>query len=228
MRWFVTGDCHGDITKILDFIKKYNLGENDNIIVCGDMGLFWRKDKKDAEENINKYEQLCNGTNLYWLDGNHENFDIIKEWNCGNEIYKNSNHIYYCPRGSILTLNIDGQNKTALFMGGADSVDRFRRIKHLSWWEDEKIIKEDIEKVDKIKHYDYIFTHAAPQSVVDKYKWQLCILLIAEELIDHSSEQRLEEMFENLDYDKHYFGHYHSDVKLDDKHTCLLNNFIEL
>ena len=228
MRWFCTGDKHGDISTILDFIKKFNLNKNDNIIVCGDMGLFWRKDLKDAQQSIEEYEKYCNGVNLYWLDGNHENFNIIKSWNCGNKIYQNAEHIYYCPRGSVMNLEINGQMKTALFMGGANSVDKFRRIKNLSWWEEESIIEEDINKVDKNIYYDYVFTHAAPQSVVNKYKWKLCLLLIAEDLINHSSEEKLEKMFYDLKYNKHYFGHYHADVALDEKHTCLFNDFIEL
>jgi len=37
MRWFVTGDCHGDLTKIYDFINKFDLDNNCAIIVCGDL-----------------------------------------------------------------------------------------------------------------------------------------------------------------------------------------------
>ena len=76
-RWFVTGDKHGDIQPIINFIERFNLGSEDNIIVVGDMGLFWRKDMKDAEYNIALYEKYCRDVNLYWIDGNHENFDII-------------------------------------------------------------------------------------------------------------------------------------------------------
>ena len=39
-RWFVTGDCHGDLSKIWRFIKKFDLGSESNIIVCGDMGIY--------------------------------------------------------------------------------------------------------------------------------------------------------------------------------------------
>lgn len=53
MATFITGDKHGDLTEILNFIKKMKLSENDNIIVLGDMGLLWRRDKKDFNYNIN-------------------------------------------------------------------------------------------------------------------------------------------------------------------------------
>lgn len=223
-RVFLKGDTHGDFTDILSFIHTYDLGYGDWIIILGDAGLFWRKDRKDANHFIDLYEKEYE-VNLMFIDGNHENFDILKQIPLDNKgIGYISDHISYLSRGCVFELC----GKKFLCMGGADSVDRFRRIKHLSWWEDEKITEEDIAKVDKTQYYDYVLTHAAPQSVVDQNKWKLCTLLIAEDLIDHSSEQRLEEMFEGLQYGHHYFGHYHSDVHLDDKHTCLCHDFIEL
>ena len=223
-RVFLTGDKHGDFFDIINFINDYNLGENDYIIVLGDMGLFWRKDKKDAEIFINLYEDSYK-VNLMFIDGNHENFDLLKQIPLNeNGIGTISKHIFYLSRGCVFEL----LGKRFLCMGGADSVDRFRRIKHLSWWEDEKITNEDISKVNKDIYYDYVLTHAAPQSIVNQNKWQLCKLLLAEDLIDHSSEEKLDEMFQDLKYSHNYFGHYHSDIKLDDKHTCLYNDFIEL
>jgi hypothetical protein len=38
----------------------------------------------------------------------------------------------------------------------------------------------------------------------------------------------LEQLAANMDFDKWFFGHYHVDKQLDDKYTCLLNDFIEL
>ncbi len=224
MRVFITGDTHGDWSRIYNFVDRMSLNHRDTlIIILGDAGLYWKKDGSDAQEKIDFHEQNYE-FQLAFIDGNHENFDLLKQHYSDNGICAISEHIYWFMRGATFT--IDG--KSFLCMGGADSVDRFRRIKNISWWEDEKITKEDIAKVDKTQHYDFVLTHAAPQSIVDEYKWKLCILLIAEDLIDHSSQQELEELFKDLDYDKHYFGHYHSDVALDDKHTCLLNDFIEL
>ena len=223
-RVFLKGDCHGKFIDIVSFIEKYELGYGDWIIVLGDMGLFWEESRNDADSFIKYYEKRYE-VNLMFIDGNHENFDILKTIpldETGKGII--SEHIFYLSRGCTFELC----GKKFLCMGGADSVDRIRRINHISWWEEEKITQEDIDKVDKTQHYDIILTHAAPQSIVDSHKWELCKLLYAENLINHDSEGKLEEMMNGLSFDKWYFGHYHSDVVLDDKFTCLYTNFIEI
>lgn len=223
-RVFLKGDCHGRFDEIVDFIETYSLDEGDYIIVVGDMALFWRNDRKDADYFINFYEENYK-VNLWFIDGNHENFKLLNELEIDEKgLGTVSPHIKYLPRG--LTFELCG--KRYLCMGGADSVDRFRRIKNYTWWEEEKILPEDIAKVDKSLYYDIVLTHAAPQTIVGNNKWQLCMLLLAEELIDHSSEQRLEELMDGLKFGHWYFGHYHADVQLNDKFTCLLHDFIEI
>jgi len=222
-RWFVTGDIHGAIHDIINFIEKFDLSEGDNIIVCGDIALTWRKDKKDYDHNIDYYEKYCNGVHLYWIDGNHENFDIIKSWNCNKNIYNNSEHIHYCSRGSILNIN----EKKALCMGGADSVDKIWRTEHLSWWEDETITDEDIKGISG--HYDYVFTHCCPSSIFNFNKVYLCTISnINENNAIHTSEMELEKLKNNITYDKWIFGHYHVNKQLDNRHMCLYEDYIEL
>ena len=231
-RIFVTGDCHGNLTRIIDFIHKFDLKLGDSIIVLGDMGLFWRNDQKDAEYNIKYYEDNCNGVHLYWLDGNHENFDIINSWNKNkNYTYDNSDHIHYCPRGFETFIDIDCgdhiEARKALFIGGADSVDKMWRTKHLSWWEDEKITEDDIKDIKG--SYYYVFSHCCPKSIFDTNKVYLCTLAnINENNAIHQSENKLEELKNNILYEKWFFAHYHIDRKLDDKHMCLFEDFIEL
>lgn len=67
---FVTGDTHGDLTKIINFIKRFDLQLGDQIFVLGDFGIFWRKDGRDSKYWIDLYEKECNGVHLYWIDGN--------------------------------------------------------------------------------------------------------------------------------------------------------------
>ena len=223
-RFYVTGDIHGDFNSLLDFIEKFNLKEGDNIIVLGDVALAWRQDQVDYNANIENYERWCNGVHLYWIDGNHENFDIIKSWELNAEgIYNNSEHIHYCSRGTILNIN----DKKILFMGGADSVDKFRRTEHLSWWEDETVTDKDIQGITG--HFNYVFSHACPRSIFNTNKVYLCTLTnINEDNAIHNSEDTLEKLKNNISYDNWFFAHYHIDRKLDDKHRCLFEDFIEL
>ena len=76
MAVYVTGDCHGQFDKIYKFADRMKLTEEDYVIVLGDMGLFWRHDKKDANPNIKYFEENYN-FNLYFIDGNHENFTLL-------------------------------------------------------------------------------------------------------------------------------------------------------
>ena len=46
MAIYVTGDKHQNYRDLLTFIEFEKLTENDIILVLGDMGLFWRKDRK--------------------------------------------------------------------------------------------------------------------------------------------------------------------------------------
>lgn len=222
--YYVTGDIHGSFICLIDFIEKFELNENDNIIILGDVALTWRKDKRDYNHNIEYYEKWCRGVHLYWIDGNHENFDIINSWELNEDgIYNNSEHIHYCSRGTVLDIN----GKKALCIGGADSVDKFRRIEHLSWWSDETVTDKDIKGITG--HYDYVFTHACPRSIFDSNKVYLCTLTnINENNAIHASEDSLEILKNNISYDNWWFGHYHVDRKLDDKHRCLFEDFIKI
>ena len=233
MAIFVRGDVHGNFCELTDFIERFNLTEKDTIIVLGDMALYWRKDGKDAQEVLNMYEKYYN-TYILWIDGNHENFDLIEQLPQlpGTPFKKCSNHVFYIPRGTIFNLNINGQNKTCLACGGADSVDKFRRTKHLTWWEQETISDEDIDKCinnAKYKHIDYVFTHTCPMSVFREYAIDLITLPgLDQSKVDHSSEEKLERLMNSIDFCRWHFGHYHVNQELDDRFTCLFTDFIEL
>ena len=226
-RYFVTGDKHGDLRPVIDFIKRFDLQSNANILILGDTGLFWRKDKKDAEKNIDFYEKECNGVHLYWIDGNHENFDIINKWNT-KTVYNNSPHIHYCPRGYITEININNKIKKILFIGGADSVDKYLRTEHLNWWKDETILYSDIQNAFD-KEYDYVFSHCGPMSIVNKNKVFLYTLSNLDQgRVCHDSELILDILNNNIKTKNWWFGHYHINKDLGNGYRCLFEDFIEL
>ena len=234
MRFFVTGDTHGDIDRIYSWIKRMDFNNFDiNVIIAGDAGICWRRDKKDLKQVIKIHEENYN-FHIWFIDGNHENFDVLKSFELDEYgIVNLSPHIHYIPRGTGLYLVTDNGIKSAIFCGGADSLDKFRRTPHLTWWADETITQEDIDKClnhkQDINKVDYIITHCCPYSVFKKYAPYLITLTgIDQKVVDHSSEEMLDQLAENIDCNKHFFGHYHVDKQLDDKYTCLLNDFIEL
>ena len=71
MATYLKGDIHGDFSDVFAFIKRFNLNENDNIIILGDCGIAWRNDKKDLKYHIEQWKENSNGVKLYFIDGNH-------------------------------------------------------------------------------------------------------------------------------------------------------------
>ena len=226
MAVYVTGDCHGDFRKIYEFADKMDLAEEDYIIVLGDMGLFWRYDKKDANVFIKDFEARYN-FNLYFIDGNHENFVLLNRLEEDENYMGNvSKHIKWLKRGR--TYNIDG--KKILAIGGADSVDKNLRTPDLSWWIQEQITNEDVSKVEAT-HYDYVLSHCCPTSIFNMNKVYLCTRgnIVDDTNIEfHQSENKLEQILNFIEFDKLYFGHYHVDLHIDEQFTCLYNSFEEL
>lgn len=224
MATFITGDKHGDLTEILNFIKKMKLSENDNIIVLGDMGLLWRKDKKDFNYNINLWNMESNGVKLYFIDGNHENFTLLNEFPIENNMQKISNNIYHLLRG--YTYEFEG--KKILTIGGADSIDWYLRAKGFTWWEEEAISEADIASITAA-HYDYVLTHCCPRSIFENNRVYLITLReIDQENVNHNSEDMLEKLMNKITFDHFYFGHYHVDKELDSNFRCVFHDFIEV
>lgn len=226
MAIFLIGDCHGDFTKIINFADKMKLKENDYIIVLGDMGLLWRHDRKDADNFIKFFEKNYN-FNLYFVEGNHDNYKLLKLLKEDeNGMGYISEHIRHLKRGREYII----ENKSFLTIGGADSIDKFRRTEGLNWWKEEAITQEDIEKIEK-KYYDYVLSHTCPTSIFDEYKIYLCTL---GNIVDDKDPQfrisndKLEQVKNFIDFGNWCFAHYHIDKKLNDKFTCLFNYFQQI
>ena len=61
------GDKHQRYEGLETMAERLKLNENDYVIVLGDMGLFWRNDKKDANSFIEYFEKTYN-FHLYFVD----------------------------------------------------------------------------------------------------------------------------------------------------------------
>ena len=226
MRWFVTGDTHGRLDRIYSWIERMNFDSEDiNVIIAGDAGICWRKDGRDMDAAIRKHEQYK--FHLWFIDGNHENFDILDSLpKDENGIVNLCNNLHYITRGSVIKFN----NKTILCCGGADSIDRGFRTPHLNWWAQEQVTEEDIKKcLSGDNYYDYIITHCCPYSVFYKYTPSLVTIpWLDQSKIDHTSEHMLDAVAASIQCESWIFGHYHVDIDLDSRYRCILNDFLEL
>lgn len=77
---YITGDTHGDFAR---FSAKrlrragMELTQEDYIIICGDFGLCWAKNKTFEYHCKNFAEKPYT---ILWVQGNHENYDMIGEY----------------------------------------------------------------------------------------------------------------------------------------------------
>ena len=224
MATFLKGDIHGNLFEVIEFINRFELGENDNIIILGDCGIAWRKDRKDLDQNIKLWNECSNGVKLYFLDGNHENFNILNSLPIENNMGKIADNIYHLRRGQIYEF----EGKKILVCGGADSIDKYRRVENFTWWKEETISQETIDSIPA-GHYDYVLTHCCPRSIFDNNRVYLSTLqFLDESKINHNSEDMLEQLKDKITFDHWCFGHYHINCNLDNKFTCLFEDFKEV
>lgn len=157
---YITGDTHGDPERLSKNALKV-LGDGDTLIICGDFGFIW--DDSRAEKRILK-SLSKRRYNICFIDGTHENFDLLRaypvtKWNNGN-VHKISDNIFHLMRGQIF--EIDGLK--IFTMGGGESADLDSRLEDNPWLKYEIPSKDELleganslEKADcKI---DVIITH---------------------------------------------------------------------
>lgn len=215
MAIYVTGDTHGDMEKLLNTCEEMQLEEKDYIIVCGDFGLLFLREHYDYKiKSVNKIKPT-----ILWVDGNHENHDWIdslevSKWHCG-KVHHITDNCIHLMRGQVYKLN----NKKFFTMGGGDSIDKFMRLPGRSWWEREMPSSSEFtEAMANLKRYnntvDYIITHVAPDNIL----YRINPVFTQDYLTNF-----LYEVEKTVTFKHWYFGHYHRNIDIDDKHTLLLD-----
>lgn len=248
MSVFATGDCHGNF---LRFNKEYfpeqtEMTREDYMIILGDFGGIWDGSKKEGEQ-LDRLEDKP--YTALWIDGNHENYDLIaeypvSEWHGGKAQFIRP-HVIRLMRGQVF--NIQGYD--FFVMGGASSHDirdgildpddedfayKLRqykrlgaqfRVNHWSWWSEELPSDAEYEEarynLEKAGHkVDYILTHCAPSSIVDALSGGT---YAHDRLTDF-----LEEVKNTADYHYWLFGHYHDNKAIDAKHILLYEQIVQI
>lgn len=222
---YVTGDTHAniDISKLntKNFPQQNELTKKDYLIICGDFGLVW--DGSAREIYWQDWLSNKNFTTLF-VDGNHENFDILRRMPMremfGGYVREIAPDIYHMERGQIL--EIDGHR--IFTMGGARSVDKEHRIEHISWWQEEMPSQEEMEyavsQLESVNwQVDYVISHCAPRSVQH---------LIASWYENDPMVSFLDRLYSDLKFKRWYFGHYHIDREINEQFVALYNKVVLL
>lgn len=244
---YATGDCHGEYRRFATeiFPEQKQMNKDDYVVICGDFG-YW--DESKEQRYWMKWLDSKPFTTL-WVDGNHENFDLLKklkvsEWHGGKVQYIMPS-VIRLMRGQIYEL----EGLRIFTFGGAKSHDisggiletsdpRFRakrkkldrnqelyRINHISWWKEEMPTEEELAEglrnlIRNNWSVDYIFSH--------------CCSTSTQERISDGTYQPdiLTRYFEKIKqmcrYRKWFFGHYHDNVNINSKEVLLYEQIIRI
>ncbi|NFA60855.1 metallophosphoesterase [Clostridium sporogenes] len=227
---FVTGDTHipRDIEKLneLNFLEYKNLTKNDYVIITGDFGGVWNNSCLELY-----YRNWLNNkpwTTLF-VDGNHENFDLlnsykVEEWH-GGKVHFITENIIHLMRGQVFTIN----GLEFFTMGGATSTDKENRREHISWWEEEvpdsNEMAEGLANLEKHNNeVDYILTHTCSSSALKDINKIYGFQPKPEENLN----RYLQIIEEKVKFKKWYFGHFHEDIEIDQKHTLIFEKIYKI
>lgn len=165
----VLGDLHGNLSHLIKAAKMAKRKGADRIVQVGDFGVVW--DKSDTAQNASNVMAQF-GLELWFLDGNHENFDRLKELGAdpdGDVDVEIAPHVHYLPRGFTWVWD----DVRFMSLGGAFSVDiepdlscyppwRGRQL-GVGYWKEETITYRQVDKAVAAGKVDVLLTHDSPE-----------------------------------------------------------------
>lgn len=218
---YVTGDLHGDMERFDEKVLK-KLKKNDTLIVLGDFGFLW--DGSKAEQKNLKW-LTKRRYQLLFIDGCHENFDMLKEYPeveyKGGKARHLGGNLYYIMRGSILEI----EDKKLLCFGGAESWDKEDREEGINWWRSELPSSAELEYcANNLRRVngkvDYVLTHDAPQQILEFTQ-----LMKGQPNWLHNF---FDQIRQKAEYKKWLFGRYHKDLTLSSKAQAVFLDVVPL
>lgn len=222
---YITGDIHGCITRFTtDLLPgEENWTKDDYLIICGDFGFIFADDdeEKDWLDELSKKPYT-----ILWIDGNHENFHAlykypVETWN-GGKVHRIRNNILHLMRGQVFTID----DKKFFTFGGAYSIDRYMRTKNKSYWNEELPNNDEYREAtqnlaENGNTVDYIITHTAAREIVRRLGYY-------PDPHDMELTGFLEWIMYQVNYKKWFFGHFHEDKSVDEKHMALFYDVVEI
>lgn len=247
----VTGDTHGDFSRLSNKHIRDLIGEDDYVIIAGDCGLCWKND--DTFKYWLDFLKTRKFRTLF-IDGNHENFDMLNsykvdKWHGGKVHHIVKDKVIHLMRGQVFNI----EDKKIFTFGGGTSIDiqgglldrnnpNFReqraranelglpyRVIGESWWEQEMPsnleLKECIVNLEAHNwQVDYIITH----SICSKRLNDLNTVIRLTGKVGDKLTDFLNIIEERAIFKRWYFGHYHVDWNMDEKHCALYKQLLEV
>lgn len=249
---YLTGDTHADFRRFNTecFPEQKEMNKNDYVIILGDFGGVWDKEK---ESNNEKYWLKWLSDKPYttlFIDGNHENYDRLlhqypeKEWH-GGHVHEIRPNVLHLMRGYVFTIDecsffvfggarshdIDGgilEPDDPYFKEKKKRLDRNMvcyRINHVSWWKEEMPNQMEMDRgLQNLQEHhnkvDFILSHDCPASTLALFSHGF---YKCDEL-----NRYLEEIRANTEFKKWFFGHYHDNQMAGMQEIMLFEQIIRI
>ena len=217
---YVTGDMHGDYERFASS-KFKKLKKDDVLFICGDFGFIWDGSKKENK----LLKKICNQKyTVCFVDGTHENFELLKEYETvdfhGSKAQHIGGNLYHLLRGQIY----DFDGKKVFTMGGGESPDIDLRATDGEWSYDEIPTQNELmEGVNNLKKYknkiDIVITHEPPTKLKGFLKLQ-----DKEPVRVTSLNTYFEELGKACEFKHWYFGSMHIDKFISSSYVAVFQN----
>lgn len=221
----IAGDTHMNPVHIVDTLfTAARDSDTHKIFVVGDFGYWPRKsDGQWFLDAIDKVLPALDAT-LYFLDGNHEDHHALRDLQDRNEdsegFWRIRENVRYAPRGHRWTWN----DVDFLSLGGAFSIDRNWRRVGESFFFEETIDPEDVERAkgDKV---NIMLTHDVPAGI-DIERVMIANMRYGFHKINESYRNTMyvREVLDNVHPELLIHGHYHLKYQqvLDNDYTTVV------
>ena len=233
--WVITGDTHGDFNRFRKLQSMVPNGEKWGVIILGDCGINYYLNRGAADKRL-KYKITHNFPNLefFCVRGNHEqrpelvpNMRLVLNKDVMGKVYEEEEYpsIHYFVDGATYIIN----GKSTLILGGAYSVDkewRLARAKgnkpaYAGWFPLEQLTAEErgiISAKCAGKHFDVVLSHTCPIGWEPREKF---LSIVDQSTVDRTMEYWMEELKNNMSFNKWWFGHYHTNKDVNEKAEIL-------
>lgn len=219
---YITGDTHGEVSRLQLIQNRGLLGREDCLIVAGDFGFVFYGGRRDPMSGLTDDEKLDllaeMPFTILFVDGNHERFPDLRQypvslWNGGKVRFLRPN-VVHLMRGQVYTI----QGQTIFTMGGGFTIDGYRRTPGLDWWPDDELPTDEeyAEAWASLAAHgnmvDVIVSHAAPDQTMEMLRQRQ---FFSDRYVE---EMRLncflEDVRRKVAHTHFYFGHLHLDREL--------------
>lgn len=202
------GDSHGDAEFIDWAIDRAVRFECDHIVQVGDFGYWEHRANGIDFLDIVNYRLAVAGKTLHWVDGNHENHTLLRRKYGPREdgMVEIRENIIYIPRGT----RWEWGGVSFLGIGGAHSIDKDSRSEGESWWPEELVTAEEVQRCVSDGPVDVVVAHDVPMFVdLSPHLWRAGVRPWGWAGPSAENRSRLAQVFDGVRPKVWAHGHYH-------------------